>query len=222
VEKKKPIGVEIFDRIADRYDALSSFFSLGIIKRWQRELVKGLTGGERVLDLACGTGEVAGMVHHLFDECVGLDYSLPMLEVAKRKYPQISWVRGDALSTPFKDSTFDVVLVSLGLRHFEKTGEALREIYRILKSGGEARILEVATPRNPLLDKLFRFFLKNVMLPIGKLRSKEDITHHLYTTIVNFPHYEALVKLAKECGFREGSFKPLMGGMAAIYRFTKE
>ena len=86
-----------------------------------------------------------------------------------------------------------------------------------MKDGGEVRILEVSIPKNPALKFLFLQFLKKVMLPLGKLRSKADVTKHLYETIVNFPHYEELLKLAESVGFKGGSYKPLMFGMATIY-----
>ena len=217
MKERKPVGVEIFDRIAHKYDSISRFLSLGIIPRWQRELVKGLEKPGRVLDLACGTGDVGALLLNKADFVVGLDYSLPMLEVAKRKFPELCLVRGDALNTPFPDKTFDTVLVSLALRHFEDPEGGLREIRRVLKDGGEVRILEVSIPKNPALRFSFLQFLKRVMLPLGKLRSKADVTKHLYETIVNFPHYEELIKLAKSVGFKEGSYRPLLFGMATIY-----
>jgi len=217
MEKKQPVGVEIFDRIAERYDSISNFLSLGIIKRWQRELVRGLEKPGFVLDLACGTGDVGALVKGKSKGVVGLDYSLPMLRVAKRKYPEILFVRGDALRTPFRDGTFDTVLISLALRHFERPKEALSEVRRILKEGGRVRILEVSIPKNPVLKGLFITFLKRVMLPLGKVRSKADVTRHLYETIVNFPHYEKLIELSKEVGFKGASYRTLMGGLATIY-----
>ena len=217
MERKKPVGVEIFDRIAHRYDSISRFLSLGIIPRWQKELVKGLEKPGKVLDLACGTGDAGALLLKKAENVVGLDYSLPMLKVAKEKYPEMLFVRGDALNTPFPDKTFDTVIVSLGLRHFENPEGGLSEIRRILKEGGEVRILEVSIPKNPALKFLFLQFLKKVMLPLGKLRSKADVTKHLYETIVNFPHYEELLKLAESVGFKGGSYRPLMFGMATIY-----
>ncbi len=217
MERKKPVGVEIFDRIAHKYDSISRFLSLGIIPRWQRELVKGLEKTGRVLDLACGTGDAGALLLNKAESVVGLDYSLPMLKVAKEKYPEMLLVRGDALNTPFPDKAFDTVIVSLGLRHFENPEKGLSEIRRVLKSGGEVRILEVSIPKNPVLRFLFLQFLKRVMLPLGKLRSKADVTRHLYETIVNFPHYEELIKLAKTVGFKGGNYRPLMFGMATIY-----
>ncbi len=214
--KRKPVGVEIFDRIADRYDSISRFLSLGIIPRWQRELIKGLENPGKVLDLACGTGDAGALLLNKAEAVVGLDYSLPMLEVAKEKYPEMLFVRGDALNTPFPDRTFDTVIVSLGLRHFEDPEGGLFEIRRVLKEGGEARILEVSIPKNPALKFLFLQFLKRVMLPLGKLRSKADVTKHLYETIVNFPHHEEFLNLAESVGFKGGTCKSLFSGMATV------
>jgi len=215
--KRQPVGVEIFDRIADKYDSISGFLSLGIIKRWQRKLVEGLEKPGKVLDLACGTGQVAALVKEKAELVVGLDYSLPMLRVAKTKYPHLFWVRGDALKTPFRDGEFDTVLVSLGLRHFENVEGGLKEIRRVLKKGGTARILEVSVPRNPMLKSTFIAFLKYVLLPLGKIRSKEDVSRHLFETIIAFPHYEEFIELARKLGFKSGKFRPLMMGMAAVY-----
>jgi len=220
VAGKQPVGVEIFDRIAEKYDAISGFLSLGIIRRWQRELVKSLGTPGVTLDLACGTGDVAALVKDRAEFVVGLDYSLPMLKVAKEKFPDIAWVRGDALRLPFPDRTFDTVLISLALRHFEDVKGSLKEIRRVLKEGGQVRILEVSVPRSPVLRSSFLFFLRRVMLPLGKLRSRADVTKHLYESIVNFPHYESLIELARKEGFKGGSYRPLMAGMATIYHLT--
>jgi demethylmenaquinone methyltransferase/2-methoxy-6-polyprenyl-1,4-benzoquinol methylase len=220
VAGKQPVGVEIFDRIAEKYDAISGFLSLGIIRRWQRELVKSLSTPGVTLDLACGTGDVAALVKDRAEFVVGLDYSLPMLKVAKEKFPDIAWVRGDALRLPFPDRTFDTVLISLALRHFEDVKGSLKEIRRVLKEGGQVRILEVSVPRSPVLRSSFLFFLRRVMLPLGKLRSRADVTKHLYESIVNFPHYESLIELARKEGFKGGSYRPLMAGMATIYHLT--
>ena len=217
---KQPVGVEIFDRIAEKYDAISGFLSLGIIRRWQRELVKSLGTPGVTLDLACGTGDVAALVKDRAEFVVGLDYSLPMLKVAKEKFPDIAWVRGDALRLPFPDRTFDTVLISLALRHFEDVKGSLKEIRRVLKEGGQVRILEVSVPRSSVLRSSFLFFLRRVMLPLGKLRSRADVTKHLYESIVNFPHYESLIELARKEGFKGGSYRPLMAGMATIYHLT--
>ena len=140
-----------------------------------------------------------------------------MLKVAKEKFPDFFFVRGDALNLPFKVASFDTILVSLSLRHFEDTERALAEIRRVLKQGGTVRILEVSIPRNSILRKVFIGFLKYVVLPFGKICSKRDVSYHLFETVVDFPHYEELIRLAVKRGFRRGRFRPLFFGMVTIY-----
>ncbi|MEO2069398.1 MAG: ubiquinone/menaquinone biosynthesis methyltransferase [Desulfurobacteriaceae bacterium] len=215
---KKPIGVEIFEKVANRYDQISSILSFGIIKKWQRELLKDLDLSDKtVLDLACGTGEISHLFENKTKMTIGLDYSLPMLKVAKSKNKKTIFVQGDALNLPFKDDSFDLVIVSLGLRHFDDLERSLKEIKRVLKSKGKVRILEVSIPQNPFLQKFFVAFLKFFVLPIGKFLSKGDVSEHLFGTILRFPHNESFLKLSKKIGFSKGKIKTLFFGIATIY-----
>ena len=221
---EKPIGVRIFDRIADKYEFTAKFLSFGIMPYWLGRLVGGITPKSEgaVLDLACGTGILFPKLSKRFKKVVGLDYSLPMLKEAKKKEIENTFiVRGDALKLPFKEEVFDAVVISLGLRHFSDVEGALFETFRVLKKGGEIHILEVGIPKNPVLGKLFLTFLKRVVLPLGKLRAKEDVYEHLFGSIINFPHREELIKLMKRIGFSEANYEPVMGGIVYIYRGRK-
>jgi len=222
--EKTPLGVRIFDRIADKYEFTAKFLSFGIMPYWLSRLSAGITPkrGGRVLDLACGTGILFPKLVKRFKTVVGLDYSLPMLSVAKEKpFNNVYLVRGDALELPFKENSFDTVVLSLGLRHFPDIGKSLKEIHRVLKEGGELHILEVGIPQNPLLGKLFLGFLKGVVLPLGKLRAKEDVYEHLFGSIIRFPHREGLVKLLTDIGFSSARYETVMGGIVYIYRAVK-
>jgi len=222
--EKTPLGVRIFDRIADKYEFTAKFLSFGIMPYWLSRLSAGITPKRdgRVLDLACGTGILFPKLVKRFKTVVGLDYSLPMLSVAKEKpFNNVYLVRGDALELPFKENSFDTVVLSLGLRHFPYIGKSLKEIHRVLKEGGELHILEVGIPQNPLLGKLFLGFLKRVVLPLGKLRAKEDVYEHLFGSIIRFPHREGLVKLLTDIGFSSARYETVMGGIVYIYRAVK-
>ena len=222
--EKTPLGVRIFDRIADKYEFTAKFLSFGIMPYWLSRLSAGITPKRdgRVLDLACGTGILFPKLVKRFKTVVGLDYSLPMLSVAKEKpFNNVYLVRGDALELPFKENSFDTVVLSLGLRHFPDIGKSLKEIHRVLKEGGELHILEVGIPKNPLLGKLFLGFLKGVVLPLGKLRAKEDVYEHLFGSIIRFPHREGLVKLLTDIGFSSARYETVMGGIVYIYRAVK-
>ena len=221
---KTPLGVRIFDRIADKYEFTAKFLSFGIMPYWLRQLVKGISpkGKGKVLDLACGTGILFPHLVERFDLVVGLDYSFPMLREAKKKNLQrVRLVRGNALFLPFGEAVFDTAVVSLGLRHFPDIELSLRELFRVLKEGGELHILEVGIPENPLLGKLFLAFLKGVVLPLGRLRAKEEVYEHLFGSIVKFPHRSGLVELLQKVGFSKAEYEPVMGGIVYIYRAVK-
>ncbi len=217
-----PLGVRIFDRIAGSYEFTAKFLSFGIMPYWLSRLAEGIEGGKRVLDLACGTGILFPKLVAKFELVVGLDYSLPMLKVASKKgFKNVRLVRGDALRLPFRDESFDTVVLSLGLRHFEDIDRSLKEIFRVLERGGKLHILEVGVPENPILEKIFLTFLKRVVLPLGKLRAKEDVYEHLFGSIIRFPHGGKLVEKLLSLGFSKAFYEPVMGGIVYIYRAEK-
>jgi len=216
------VGVRVFDKIADKYEFTAKFLSFGIMPYWLKRLAEPIRGGETVLDLACGTGILFPRLVEKFRRVVGLDYSLPMLrQAAKKGLSRVRLVRGDALRLPFEDESFDAVVVSLGLRHFEDLDRSLEEIFRVLKKGGELHALEVGLPENPLLRSLFLTFLRRVVLPLGRLRAKEDVYDHLFGSIIRFPHGEEMVKRLLSKGFSRARFEPLMGGIVYLYRAEK-
>ncbi len=220
---KTPVGVAVFDKIAKHYEFTAKFLSLGVMPYWLSKLDRRIEGGGSVLDLACGTGILFPRLSKKFDKVVGLDYSLPMLLEAKKKNcPNCFEVRGDALRLPFGGEAFDAVVVSLGLRHFSDIDLALREIARVLKKGGRFYALEVGLPRNPLLRKLFLLFLEKVVLPLGRLRAKEEVYDHLFGSIIRFPHGEALLEKLNSLGFVELKAEPLMGGIVYLYGGRKK
>jgi len=224
MRKEIPTSVKIFDKIAEKYEFTAYFLSFGILPYWFKKLEEVLPEGnkkELVLDLACGTGILFNrLTKKGYGTIVGLDYSLPMLKVAQRKNLAFL-VRGDALELPFKNEKFHLVVVSLGLRHFQSPRKALQEIYRVLKPTGKVFILEVGIPKNEFLRRIFLKFLEKVILPLGKIRAKEEVYEHLLGSIINFPHYEGLLEIMKDIGFKKRGYKPIMGGLAVIYEGEK-
>jgi len=164
----------MFAKISARYDLLNHLLSGNMDKRWRRlvasELRSDLESGEaQVLDVACGTGDLALTLFESTDaRVVGTDFCRPMLELAARKASKleaaISFVEGDALSLPFRDGLFDGVTIAFGLRNLSSTDGGLRELLRVLKPGGKAAVLEFSKPIVPGFRAAFQFYF-TTMLP---------------------------------------------------------
>jgi demethylmenaquinone methyltransferase / 2-methoxy-6-polyprenyl-1,4-benzoquinol methylase len=217
----------MFEGIAARYDLLNHLLSGNVDKRWRR-LVAGtlqpsLKEGARVLDVACGTGDLSLVLASAGQaRVVGLDFCRPMLEIARRKAVEgaraVPFVEGDALRLPFADETFDVVTIAFGLRNLAGVYEGLRELRRILRPGGRVAILEFSTPVVPGFRALFRFYFTRVLPRIGGLVSgSRGAYEYLPDSVSRFPDQKRLVELMREAGFEEVSYRNLTGGIAALH-----
>lgn len=213
--------MEVFEKSADKYDSISRFISFGLIKKWQEEFVDLIAPEGRVLDIACGTGGLEEVLYGNVSFLVGLDYSLSVLRVAKRKFPDLPFVCGDALKLPFKENSFDTVLISFSLRHFDSIDIALREVHRVLAERGKAGIMELAFPEKGAQKIIVEKFFKLFVVPFAKLRSKREVVRHLYESIVKFPHGIAFRQLAKECGFSSVREFTLGKGIVRVYELLK-
>ncbi|HEY2072710.1 MAG TPA: ubiquinone/menaquinone biosynthesis methyltransferase, partial [Gaiellaceae bacterium] len=138
-------GVQrMFDRIAPVYDAMNRVMTVGLDRRWRRITVEEtVRPGDRVLDACCGTGDLALAARASGADVVGLDFSERMLERARAKSGDVEWVRGDVLALPFDDATFDAVTVGFGVRNVDDLEAGLRELRRVLRTGGKLGILEI-------------------------------------------------------------------------------
>ncbi|MDO5083315.1 demethylmenaquinone methyltransferase [Arachnia propionica] len=213
----------MFDGVAERYDLLNAVLSLGQEKRWRRHTLAALhpRPGERVLDLAAGTG-TSSVPYQLAGATVfPTDYSMGMLQVGKRRQPGLNFVRGDALALPYADDSFDAVTISYGLRNVEDTAGALREMLRVTRPGGRLVIAEFSTPVHPW----FRFAYVHGalrMVPVAAKLSSNPVAYgYLAESILAWPNQRALADLIAECGWREVEFKNLTGGIVALHRARK-
>ena len=139
----------MFDRIAGVYDRMNSVMTAGMHHRW-RERAADLARvgpGARALDVATGTGDLAVELAGRGASVTGLDFSEGMLELARRKAPQLEWVQGNALDLAYADAEFDAVTVGFGARNFSDLDQGIREMARVVKPGGRVVILEITTPR---------------------------------------------------------------------------
>jgi len=213
----------MFDRIAPVYDVMNRVMTAGLDQRWRRETVKAVVRpGDRVLDAACGTGDLA-----IADEkagaakVTGLDFSAEMLGRARKKAPQLEWIEGDMLALPFADATFDAATVGFGVRNVADLELALRELRRVLRPGGRLAILEITRPRGPLRP-FYSLWFDRVVPLLGKVLPGGAAYSYLPESVKRFPNAEALADLMRACGFGDVRFRLLAGSIVALHTGVSE
>lgn len=223
----------MFDRIAPKYDLLNHLLSFGQDLSWRRRAALQLDASAdlKVIDLATGTGDMLislARERPNIAEMVGLDLSENMLAVCRaklRRYgleDRVRLLRGDASSVPFADGTFDAATMAFGIRNTADVSDVLREMYRILKPGGTAVILEFSLPACPVVKWLYLRYLRLVVTFVGRLVSGDRHAYgYLNESIEAFYPPAEFCGLMQQAGFREISVVPLTHGVATIYRGVK-
>ena len=230
MEEKQHIG-QLFDRIAGTYDGLNHGLSLNIDKRWRRKTVQCMPEVEHVLDVAIGTADLTiemirkGKAQHV----TGLDLSDKMMEIGKGKVERlkvkgermadrVAFVHGNAQDMPFEDASFDGVTCAYGCRNFQNLDEGLREMYRVLKPGGQVTILEFSYPKNCLIRFFYDLYFTHILPFIGRIVSRDKTAYtYLNKSVKHFCWGEEFVQHMQEAGFKEGTFRPLTFGITTIY-----
>ncbi|HLV74982.1 demethylmenaquinone methyltransferase/2-methoxy-6-polyprenyl-1,4-benzoquinol methylase [Actinomadura hallensis] len=221
---KKPADVAaMFDGTAERYDLLNTLMTAGRDRRWRRETVRALGArpGERILDLAAGTGTSSVPFAEAGAHTVACDFSLGMLRVGVRRQrgvPRLGFVAGDALRLPFADGAFDGVTISFGLRNVADTGRALRELRRVTRPGGRLVVCEVSHPPNPLLALGHRAHLRFGLPLLARVSSNPDSYRYLAESTLAWPDQAALARLLQDAGWDEVRWRNLTFGVAALHR----
>jgi demethylmenaquinone methyltransferase/2-methoxy-6-polyprenyl-1,4-benzoquinol methylase len=208
----------MFDRIAPVYDAMNRIMTLGLDLRWRRLAAESaVRPGDRALDAACGTGDLAvADVKAGASRVTGLDFSPRMLERARRKAPAIEWVQGDMLALPFADGTFDAATVGFGVRNVEDLELALRELHRVLRPGGRVAILEITQPRGALRP-FFSLWFDRVVPLLGKVLPGGSAYTYLPASVKRFPTAERLAELMQDVGVADVRVKLLAGSIVALH-----
>jgi demethylmenaquinone methyltransferase/2-methoxy-6-polyprenyl-1,4-benzoquinol methylase len=217
----------MFESVAPRYDLLNHVLSMGIDRSWRRRVVEALElrPEQTVLDLCCGTGDLA-LALAPQARTSACDFTLPMLAKAKLKAAaaktKIDLAAADALSLPFASGSFDAATVAFGVRNLEDMGAGLREIRRTLKPGGVLAILEFSQPHRWWMRVPYRFYL-NVILPrVGSyLSRRKDAYRYLADSIMGFPDPETLVGILTEAGYSAVTYERLSGGIVALHLARK-
>jgi demethylmenaquinone methyltransferase/2-methoxy-6-polyprenyl-1,4-benzoquinol methylase len=215
-----PEGVRsMFDRIAPVYDPMNRVMTMGLDLRWRRLAAEAVVQrGDRVLDAACGTGDLAlADLRAGASRVTGLDFSEAMLARARRKAPALDWVQGDMLALPFADATFDAATVGFGVRNVADLEAALRELRRVLRQGGRVAILEITRPRG-LAKTFFGVWFDRIVPLLGRLLPVGGEAYtYLPASVKRFPDADALAALLGECGFADVRVRLLGGSIVALH-----
>jgi demethylmenaquinone methyltransferase/2-methoxy-6-polyprenyl-1,4-benzoquinol methylase len=207
----------MFDRIAPVYDGMNRVMTAGLDRRWRRAAAEAVVRpGDKVLDSCCGTGDLAIASAEAGGKVIGIDFSKPMLERARRKAPELEWVEGDALALPFADESFDAATVGFGVRNLSELDKGLRELRRVLHSGGRLAILEITRPRG-LLAPFYRLWFDVLIPAAGKILPGGSAYTYLPASVRRFPDPEGLAKLMDEAGFGEIRWRLFAGGIVALH-----
>lgn len=221
---------EMFGQIAPRYDLLNHLLSLDIDKLWRRRVAKEFAAILRnpqahVLDLCCGTGDLAFAFRKAAPDgakITGSDFVPEMLVRARAKSSalnaRVDFIEADALQLPFADQSFDLVSCAFGFRNLANYDRGLREIFRVLKPGGEAAILEFAEPPGILFGPLYRFYFRHILPTLGGLISGSSAAYsYLPRSVSKFPAPEELQKHFEQTGFTNVKFSRWTGGIVTLH-----
>ena len=208
----------MFDRIAPVYDAMNRVMTAGLDVRWrQATAAAAVHPGDRVLDAACGTGDLAlADLRAGAGAVVGLDFAEQMLERARRKSAAVEWVRGDVLALPFDDGSFQAATIGFGLRNVSDLEAGLRELRRVLAPDGRLAVLEITSPRG-ILRPFFSLWFDRIVPLLGKVLPGGRAYTYLPASVRRFPGAEDLAALMTSAGFSQVRFRLLGGSIVALH-----
>jgi demethylmenaquinone methyltransferase / 2-methoxy-6-polyprenyl-1,4-benzoquinol methylase len=222
---KQPSEVAaMFDDVAERYDVTNDVLSLGQDRRWRRAVLAAVDPqpGQRVLDLAAGTGTSSLPFVMRGAVTVPLDFSLGMVKVGKRARPRLPFTAGDATRLPFAEATFDTVTISFGLRNVADHRLALQEMRRVAKPGGRLVVCEFSQPSYGPFRKLYGEYLIKALPAVARqVSSNPDSYVYLAESIQAWPDQQELAGLIASTGWRAVEFRNLSGGIVALHRATR-
>jgi demethylmenaquinone methyltransferase / 2-methoxy-6-polyprenyl-1,4-benzoquinol methylase len=222
----------MFDRVAGHYDTLNSVMSAGLHHRWRERAADraGLSPGDSVLDVCCGTGDLALELSKRVapgGHVVGCDFSEPMLDLAREKASAraVEGVRfewADALQLPYDAGRFDAVTVGFGVRNFADRERGLREMARVLRPGGRLVILEITQPTRPPLSTFFSLWFDRIVPLLGGAVGNAEAYEYLPESVRSFPSPHGLAAEMDGAGLERIRYTVLAGGIIAIHSGTRE
>ena len=225
LQNKKGLVQNVFDKVFDQYDLMNDIMSLGVHRKWKKNLINMMnpSSNKNLIDVACGTGDVAKLFLESVNEnsnitCV--DPNIGMVKKGKKKLKQfknINWVISSAENLPIDNNKFDFYTISFGLRNTKDLNKTLKEAYRVLKPGGRFLCLEFSKIHNSSLDYIYKTYSKLIPF-IGKVViGEKEPYEYLIQSIENFVNQDELINLMKENGFEKCKYRNLSGGIVSIH-----
>lgn len=232
-QKKSSLVAEVFKSVAPKYDLMNDLMSLGMHRLWKRFTIReaALHSGQRVLDVASGTGDLAkafAKVVGMSGQVIMTDINDAMLAVGRDRVidagvlGNIECVQADAEKLPFADNYFDCITIAFGLRNVTDKDAALRSMFRVLKPGGKLLILEFSKPVFPVLNKIYDRYSFHVIPKLGELVTNDrDSYQYLVESIRMHPDQETLKSMLEAAGFEDAGYFNLSGGIVALHKGFK-
>ena len=219
---KQPRAVaRMFDDVAARYDLTNDVLSMGQDRLWRVATRRAVATqpGERVLDLAAGTGTSSEAFAAAGADVVPCDFSTGMVAVGKSRRPELAFVAGDAMRLPFADASFDAVTISFGLRNVVDPQAGLQEMLRVTRPGGRLVVCEFSTPTWAPWRTVYTAYLGGVLPRVARLvSSNAEAYAYLAESIRDWPDQQALARVLQDAGWRGVAYRNLSGGVVALHR----
>ena len=215
----------MFDRIAPVYDVMNLVMTAGLDRSWRSLAATAVVRpGDRVLDACCGTGDLALAGLAAGGSVTGLDFSEPMLELARSKSSRlgldVEFVQGNALELPFADDAFDAATVGFGVRNLVDLRSGIAELARVVRPGARVVILEITTPTDPPLSWFYRLWFDAAVPLLGAVAGDRDAYTYLPESVRRFPPPLELAEMMHQVGLRSIRYLLLAGGIVAIHSGT--
>ena len=225
LQNKKGLVQNVFNQVFDKYDIMNDFMSLGVHRVWKKNLLLMMspTQKHKLIDVACGTGDVAKLFLDYTNTKTNItcvDPNKEMIKKARQKlniYNNLDWIIAHAEKLPFTNDKFDFYTISFGLRNTKNLDKALKEAYRVLKPGGRYFCLEFSKIQNSGLNFIYKNYSK--LIPsIGKfIVGQREPYEYLVKSIENFINQDELISLMEKNGFQKCSYRNLSGGIVSIH-----
>ncbi len=223
---------EMFDSIAPAYDWMNRAMTFGVDKLWRRRAVNIVAKSQpaHIVDIATGTGDLAIVLARKLQQTrvTGIDLSEGMIDIGRRKVAEagladrVTLSTADCLAMPLADASADAITVAYGVRNFEHLDRGYAEMFRVLRSGGRLCVVELSTPVNPLVKPFYRLYTKFIIPALGRIVSKDVRAHsYLPESIAAVPQGEEMLRLIRDAGFTDTSFRRMTFGVCTIYTATR-